>query len=117
MQTSVVIPTYWTSNSTIVQRQTPDAVYDHPTPIESRSTLPRLLDSLKNTDLPESTKITVIAATTHQALEERARKRVKGILRKCKDYSKVIPFSASTLRKICSKDQNLAHLLSFYGYS
>jgi len=114
----VIIPTYWTSTKTTIQHQTSDAVYDHPTLIESRSTLPRLLDSLKNTDLPaESTKITVIAATTHQTLEEKAKERVNGILNKYKNYFEIRPFSASTLKKISSKDQNLANLLNFYGYS
>ena len=118
MRFSVIIPTYWTSTKTAIQHQIPDAVYDHPTPIESSSTLPRLLDSLKNTDLPaESTKITVIAATTHQTLEEKAKERVNGILNKYKDYFEIKPFSASTLKQISSKDQNLASLLSFYGYS
>ncbi len=118
MQVSVIIPTYWTSTETTIQHQTPDAVYDHPTPIESCSTLPRLLDSLRNTDLPiESTKITVIAATTHQALEEKAKKRVNEILNKYKDHFNICLFSGSALKKIRAKDQNLSSLLSFHGYS
>ncbi|MGD8545667.1 MAG: hypothetical protein PVH12_05775, partial [Candidatus Bathyarchaeota archaeon] len=103
---------------TAIQDKNPDAIYDHPTPIESRSTLPRLLNSLKNTDLPtKSTKITVIAATTHKKLEEKARERVNGILNNYKDYFEIRTFSASTLNKLSFKDQNLANLLSFYGYS
>jgi hypothetical protein len=118
VQISVIIPTYWTPTKTTIRHKTPEAVYDHPTPIESHSTLPRLLDSLKNTDLPtESTKITVIAATTHQTIEEKAKERVKEVLSDYEDCFKIRPFSASTLRKISSKDQNLASLLSLYGYS
>lgn len=118
MQISVIIPTYWTSAKTTIQRRTPDAVYDHPTPIESRSPLPRLLDSLQSTDLPiESTEITVIAATTHKTLEEKARERVRKILGKYEDCFRIRPFSASTLKRLSSADHNLADLLDFYGYS
>jgi len=115
---SVVIPTYWTSTNPIIQHQVPDAIYDHPTPLESQSTLPRLLCDLKSTDMPKgSTTIAVIVAVTHQALEEKAKEKTKEILRSYKDYFDIEQFSVSTLRKINSKDQNLAQLLSLYGYS
>lgn len=118
MKISVVIPTYWTSSNPIIQNKTPDAIYDHPTPLESQSTLPRLLNSLKSTDIPkESTTITVIIAVTHQALEEKAKEKIKKILSNYKNCFGIKQFSASTLTKINCKDQNLAQLLSLYGYS
>jgi len=118
VQISVIIPTYWTSTKIAIKHQIPDAIYDHPTPIESDNTLPRLLDSLKNTDLPtDSAKITVIASATHQMLEEKARKKVDEILDAYKDYFEIKSFSASTLKKISFEDRKLADLLSFYGYS
>ncbi len=118
MKISVVIPTYWTSTSTEIQHQTPNAIYDHPTPLESQSTLPRLLRSLKSTDIPKnSTTIAVIVAVTHQALEEKAKEKTKKILSSYKDYFDIKQFSVSTLRKMTSKDQKLAQLLRLYGYS
>ncbi len=118
MKISLVIPTYWTSSNPIIQNKTPDAIYDHPTPLESQSTLPRLLNSLKSTDIPkESTTITVIIAVTHQALEEKAKEKIKKILSNYKNCFDIKQFSASTLTKINRKDQNLAQLLSIYGYS
>ena len=42
---TVIIPTYWTWPSTESQRPT-TAAYDHPTPLDGDSTLPRLLDDL-----------------------------------------------------------------------
>ena len=117
MKVSVIIPTYWTSISPTVKRQTPDAVYDHPTPLKSSSTLPRLLNSLKNTDMPKESTIAVIVATTHQTLEEKARERNREMLNSYKDYFDIKQFSASTLERINSKDQNLAQLLNSYGYS
>nr|NIR87237.1 hypothetical protein [Candidatus Bathyarchaeota archaeon] len=77
----MVIPIYWTSANPTIQRQTPDAIYDHPTPLESQSTLPRLLDSLKSTDMPKaSTAIAVIVAVTHQTLEDNAKEKTKEVL-------------------------------------
>ena len=117
MKISVVIPTYWTSTNIKIQHQIPDAIYDHPTPLESQSTLPRLLRSLKSTDIPkDSTTIAVIVAVTHQTLEEKAKEKTKKVLNSYKDYD-IKQFSASTLRKINSKDQKLAQLLRLYGYS
>lgn len=118
MQISVIIPTYWTSTKDTLQRQVPDATYDHPTPVESSSTLPRLLDSLENTDLPTSaTRITVIAAATHRTLEEKAKQRVKEILDRYRNRFEIGLFSASTLKRMTAEDRNLGSLLDFYGYS
>jgi hypothetical protein len=115
---SVVIPTYWTSFNQIVQRQTPDAIYDHPTPLEAQSTLPRLFDSLKETDMPrKSATIIVIAAVTHRALEEKAEEKTREIIGNYKDWFNIQLVSASKLREIESKETSLAQVLNLYGYS
>lgn len=117
MRVSVVVPTYWTSVDPIIQVQNPDAVYDHPTPLESKgSTLPRLLSNLEESDLPEGATIIVIVATSHRALEDKARKKTQEILSDFKKLN-IVHFSASTLRRIGSQDQMLAKLLNSYGYS
>ena len=118
MRVSVVIPTYWTSLNPRVQCQTPDAIYDHPTPLDSQSTLPRLLDSLNETDMPKkSAKIIVIATATHRTLEDKAEKRTREIIGEYSDQFDIRLISASTLRAIESKDASLAQLLNLYGYS
>lgn len=118
MKTTVVIPTYWTSLNPAIQRRTPEAVYDHPTPVESQSTLPRLLNSLKSTNMPtKSAVVIVVSAVTHQALEEKAEEKTREILSKYQDDFDIRLFSASTLGKIKSRDANLAKILGFYGYS
>jgi len=117
VRVSVVVPTYWTSVDPVIQAQNPDAVYDHPTPLESgRSTLPRLLSNLEESDLPQEATIVVIVATSHRVLEERAREKTQEIL---SDFRKLdtMLLSASALRRICSQDQILAQLFSVYGYS
>jgi GT2 family glycosyltransferase len=114
----VIIPTYWTSSSSAINREAPSATYDHPTALESLSSLPRLFDSLKKTELPnESTTIFVIVAATHDVLKEKAAERTIRILKSYERYFDVRTFSASTLSRMKSEDKTLAMLLSLRGYS
>ena len=118
MNLSVVIPTYWTSTDVKVKSKTPDAVYDHPTSLESKSTLQRLLDNLKRSDLPQdSATVALVVATTHEALEEKAEERTRAVLEAYKNDFRVIQFSASTLNEITSKEKDLGRVLKLYGYS
>lgn len=118
MALTIVIPTYWTSSQWRIQHEAPDAIYDHPTPLESRSNLPRLLSSLKASDLPaDSVSIVVIAAITHQRLEEEAERRVEELIKEHKSDLNITCFSASTLNKLASMKTRLADFLSLYGYS
>ncbi len=118
MKVSVIIPTYWTSSDIIVQHQASDAVYDHPTLLESSSTLPRLLDSLKSVGIPrDSTTVIVIVAVTHKALEKKAEEKTGEILRRYKRHFDIRMVSASTLKQMDSASPRLAQLLSLYGYS
>jgi hypothetical protein len=72
---------------------------------------------LKTTDIPEKSTIILIVAVSHRALEERAEQKTKQILNSYKDCFNIKQFSASTLKKINSEDQNLAQFLNLYGYS
>jgi GT2 family glycosyltransferase len=115
---SVIVPTYWTSINSAIQQQVPDAIYDHPTPLEKQSTLPRLLDSLKSVDTPKGNIVmTVIVAVTHKVLEEKAEEKTREIINDYKNTFDITQFSASTLRKINSINRNLATLFDLYGYS
>jgi len=74
----IVIPTYWTWSS-----QQPDgpveAVYDHPTPMDGESTLPRLLESLSAPGGPEF-GVLILTAVTHPELETAAAGRVTSLI-------------------------------------
>jgi len=74
----IVIPTYWTWSS-----QRPDgpveAVYDHPTPLDGESTLPRLLESLGAPGGPEF-GVLILTAVTHPELEKAAAGRVASLI-------------------------------------
>jgi GT2 family glycosyltransferase len=114
---TIVIPTYWTSTHLRKENIKADAVYDHPTPLQSQGTLSRLLESLKYSDLPvNSTTIVVIAATTHRTLEKNAERKLKTILDRKWNFD-IKCFSASSLKKLFSTRTNLANLLNLYGYS
>ena len=45
MKTTMVIPSYWCRKHALGMRET-DAIYDHPTPLDSEGTLGRTLASL-----------------------------------------------------------------------
>ena len=68
----VVIPTYWGRSGR--------ALYDHPTPLQGQSTLPRLLDSLvSQINAPDFQVLVLVAAVTQQE-NEIARARVIQLL-------------------------------------
>jgi hypothetical protein len=68
----VVIPTYWGRSGR--------ALYDHPTPLQGQSTLPRLLDSLvAQINAPDFNVLVLVAAVT-QHENSIARKRVIHLL-------------------------------------
>ncbi len=74
----IVIPTYWTWGS-----ERPDGpvetIYDHPTPVDGESTLPRLLESLTALEGPEFS-VLILTAATHPELEKAAAARVTGLI-------------------------------------
>lgn len=84
----VVIPTYWGRSGR--------ALYDHPTPLQGQSTLPRLLDSLvAQINAPDFNVLVLIAAVTQQE-NEIARQRVIQILAPFQDTLKLSLADGST---------------------
>jgi len=76
---TIVIPTYWTRE----QRQPPqpgDAIFDHPTPLDGESTLPRLLDSLSRLEPSPPFRVLVLTAPVAPELGPAAEARVQEIL-------------------------------------
>jgi hypothetical protein len=76
--TIVVIPTYWTWGSECPKGPL-DAIYDHPTPLDDESTLPRLLQSLTLVQDADFA-VLVLTAVTHPELEQPAADRVAGLI-------------------------------------
>jgi hypothetical protein len=74
----IIIPTYWTWGSTRADGPV-EAVYDHPTPIDGESTLPRLLESLTALE-GQGFSVLILTAVTHPELEHPVASRVEGLI-------------------------------------
>jgi len=75
----MVIPTYWTKESKIGWKEG-DAIYDHPTPLDSEGTLLRAIQStdiLKDKDF----QLVIIAVATAKNIEKQVEKRVANIIK------------------------------------
>lgn len=68
----IVIPTYWGDAA--------DGIYDHPTPLDGTSTLPRLLDSLLKQDSSFDFETLILVSATSPEYENAAIARVQQIL-------------------------------------
>lgn len=79
MEVTIVIPTYWGRP----QGHSPeigDAIFDHPTPLDGESTLPRLLTSLARLDAAPPFRVLVLTAPVAPELAPAAEARVQEIL-------------------------------------
>lgn len=92
----IVIPTYWTWGSERAGGPV-EAIYDHPTPLDGPSTLPRLLDSLvKLEGLPFG--VLVLTAAVHPGLEDAAAQRVEALIRPYREHFPITQFAAADLQ-------------------
>lgn len=91
----IVVPTYWTWGSERSAGPV-EAVFDHPTPVDGESTLPRLLDSLCRVTDPPFTLL-VLTATVHPDLEQAAEQRVAEIIAPYRERFPIAQFAASDL--------------------
>ena len=92
---TIVIPTYWGWEKD-KGRQPGDAIYDHPTPIDTEGTLARLLESLKIIDYPDW-NILIISVTTNTALEARLEAKIAEIIAPFKQHFSINCFSPNSL--------------------
>ena len=74
----IIVPTYWTWGSGRADGPI-ETIYDHPTPLDGESTLPRLLESLAALEGPEF-NVLILTAVTHPELEQAAAGRVSSLI-------------------------------------
>ncbi len=75
--TIIIIPTYWTWPAARAGHSI-GVVYDHPTPLDGESTLPRLLESLTALQQP-GFRVLILTAVTHPELEQAASDHVTAL--------------------------------------
>ena len=88
----IIIPTYWTSRKK-------SGVFDHPTPVTGRSTLPRLLDSLirqKERDF----RVLILAGAVDESVLPAASDAVAQIVQKYRDRLPITNCDYSLVNKV-----------------
>ena len=92
----IVILTYWTWGSERADGPV-EAIYDHPTPVDGPSTLPRLLDSLVKLEGPPF-GVLVLTAAVHPDLEDEAAQRVEMLIRPYRQHFPLAQFAGADLQ-------------------
>ncbi len=95
LKTFIVIPTYW-GRLTGQAPQLGDALFDHPTPVDGESTLPRLLQSLQQQEGAEFAVLIITAAVT-ASVEATAAQRVAELIAPYREAYPIAQFDAAEL--------------------
>jgi len=120
MKTTMIIPSYWTRESGKRAEET-DAIYDHPTPLDTEGTLARAIESISILN-EKDFDLVIIAVSNAKDIEERVEERVARIIANLKTDVTVRLFSHSHLKQFhktldeegCGR---FSELLSLRGYS
>ncbi|MEA3420530.1 MAG: hypothetical protein U9Q97_02485 [Acidobacteriota bacterium] len=122
MKVKVVIPSYWGRKSNIGWKEG-DAIYDHPTPLDSEGTLLRAIQSigiLKDKHF----QLVIIAIATAEDIETQVEKKVADIIKSASPATRVeiLLFGHSHLKQIhelliSEGRKEYIDLLQLRGYS
>jgi len=118
----MVIPSYWARGSKIGWKEG-DAVYDHPTPLDSEGTLRRAIESIGILN-DKDFRLVILAAATAKDIEPDVEKKVADIIRSAASTAgvEVLLFGPSRLRQIHDQlindgREEYIDLLKLEGYS
>jgi len=111
----VIIPTYWTWDSERADGPV-EAVYDHPTPLDGESTLPRLLESLTALEGPQFS-VLILTAATHPELESAAADRVTGLIAPFRAHYPIAQATEADAAFIRERHPGLADPVQMRGYA
>jgi len=118
----MVIPSYWTRESKVGWKKG-DAIYDHPTPLDSEGTLLRVLKSISILK-DKNFKLVIIAVATAKDIGNQVEKKVATIIKSVSPTIgvEVLLFGHSHLTKIhnlliSEGKKEYIHLLQLRGYS
>ena len=119
MKTVMIVPTFWGRDSQ-TGWQMGDEIYDHPTPLDQKGTLGRLIDSLEILN-NKNFELVILLVVTSPELRDKALKKVKEILQEHKAPVKTYLVSDRELEEIksfhCKNNKPSPRLLSLKGYS
>ena len=122
---TIVIPTYWTWG-----RAQPDrpiqTIFDHPTPVDGNSTLPRLLESLTHLTAlssarPVRFRVLVLTAVVHAELASRAEAQVDILIAPFRQHYPIAQFGPNELQLVHDRlpalgfDPATVHLDNYAG--
>ena len=124
LEQMIVIPTYWTWGSDNPQGPC-TGVFDHPTPLDGESTLPRLLDSLSHIANARGLvpwgrpplAVLVLTATTHATLAHAAEKRVQETIAPFEEWFPIVQFTTGDLAVLHQRlhDYRCDDLVEFFS--
>ena len=98
MKVTMVIPSYWSRESKAGWKEG-DAIYDHPTPLDSEGTLSRAIESidiLRDKDF----QLVIIAVATAEDIESQVEEKVATIIKSNSATTRVLLFGSSRLKQI-----------------
>jgi len=99
----IVIPTYWTWGSNRPNGPV-ETIYDHPTPLDGESTLPRLLESLTSLEGP-GFGVLILTAATHPELEKAAADQVTRLIAPFRAHSPGFRCKSGADFPVCRSDR------------
>lgn len=117
---TLVIPTYWGR-----KRGSPfdprDAVYDHPTPLDTEGTLGRALESVRLLRYPDL-RVVVLGAATHPDLEGEVEERLEALVAPYRGHYPLALFTHRQERELRERVERAqgaekARMISLRGYS
>jgi len=98
VKVTMVIPSYWSRESKAGWKEG-DAIYDHPTPLDSEGTLSRAIESidiLRDKDF----QLVIIAVATAEDIESQVEEKVATIIKSNSATTRVLLFGSSRLKQI-----------------
>ena len=120
----MVIPSYWARESETGHKDG-DAIYDHPTPLDSEGTLFRAMQSIEMLE-DKDFQLVIIAVGTAEDIEPEVENRVAGIIKSANPGVEVMLFGHSHLTQIrdllrrdnrVKNTEEYINLLQLRGYS
>ena len=98
MKVTMVIPSYWARESEVGWKEG-DAIYDHPSPLDSEGMLLRAIQSIKKLE-DKDFQLVILAVATAEDIETQVEKKVANIIKSSNPEVEVLLFGHSHLKQI-----------------